>query len=113
LHSCCNEYASDYEINAVALNTFLDYYVFADARSVHIKDFRTKREVYTIDIDDAQHVGFSSDGKYIYIQRGDYNGDDYNGNTIIRVPFPTYYIMRYMIILRLYSLTISFQKRKS
>ena len=50
----------------------------------------TQKEIYTLNIDDAQRVFFSHDGRYIYMQRGDYNRDDYDGNHIIRVPFPSY-----------------------
>lgn len=82
--------ASDYDINSVALSPNNKYYVFADRRLVHVKDFLTQKEIYTLNIDDAQRVFFSHDGRYIYMQRGDYNRDDYDGNHIIRVPFPSY-----------------------
>lgn len=82
--------ASEYDINSVALSPKHKYYVFADKRLVHVKDFMTKKEIYTLNIDDAQTVFFSQDGRYIYMQRGDYNRDDYDGNHIMRVSFPSY-----------------------
>lgn len=82
--------ASEYDINSVALSPNHKYYVFADKRFVHVKDFMTKKEIYTLNIDDAQTVFYSQDGRYIYMQRGDYNRDDYDGNHIMRVLFPSY-----------------------
>ena len=82
--------ASEYDINSVALSPNHKYYVFADKRLVHVKDFITKKEIYTLNIDDAQTVFFSQDGRYIYMQRGDYNRDVYDGNHIMRVLFPSY-----------------------
>ena len=59
--------ASEYDINSVALSPNHKYYVFADKRLVHVKDFMTKKEIYTLNIDDAQTVFYSQDGRYIYI----------------------------------------------
>lgn len=82
--------ASEYGINSVAFSPNSKYYVFSDDRLVHVKDFLTKKEIYTLNIDDAKKVFFSNDGKYIYMERGDYDLDDYDGNHIVRARFPSY-----------------------
>lgn len=82
--------ASEYGINSVAFSPNGKYYVFSDDHLVHVKDFLTKKEIYTLNIDDAKKVFFSNDGKYIYMERGDRNLDDYDGNHIVRAPFPSY-----------------------
>ena len=82
--------ASEYDITSVSFSPQCKYYVYADKRLVHVKDFQTKKEVYTLNIDDAQMVTFSSNGKYIYVHRGDLNRYDYDGNYIVRLPFPSY-----------------------
>ncbi|MDE7380593.1 MAG: hypothetical protein K2N03_00505, partial [Muribaculaceae bacterium] len=82
--------ATEYDLNSVALSPDNKYYIYADKHLVHIKDFSTKKEIYSLNITDAQTVFFSQDGKHIYMLRGDYNLDDYDGNHIVRLPFPSF-----------------------
>lgn len=82
--------ASNYDIKSVAFNYWGSHYAFADEEGIHIKDLNTKHEIYTIQIKDAKQINFSNKDSYMYIMRGNYDDEKYDGNHFVRIVLPKY-----------------------